>query len=144
MATIDKRTSKAGKVSYRVRIQLKGYPVQSASFSRLTDARKWAASTESAILEGRHFKTREAKKHTFADAIDKYSSDILPVRFSNHEQRNRQSILVWWNENLGHCLLSDLTPAIFAESRDKLTKTPSRSRKGKNSGCAGFWLATPL
>ncbi len=49
MATINKHVSKTGKISFRVRIQLKGYPVQSATFTRLTDARKWAASTESAI-----------------------------------------------------------------------------------------------
>lgn len=132
MATINKHTSKNGETTYRVRIQLKGYQVQSATFQRLTDARKWAASTESAIREGRHFKTNEAKKHTFADAIEKYEINILPVRFSTKEQRNRRSILVWWRDNLGYCLLSDLTPALFSECRDRLTKKPSRSRKGNN------------
>jgi len=130
MAAINKHISKNGETTYRARIQLKGYPVQSATFQRLTDARKWAASTESAIREGRHFKTNEAKKHTFADAVEKYETNILPVRFSTKEQRNRRSILVWWKENLGYCLMSDLSPALFAECRDKLLKTPSRSRKG--------------
>lgn len=67
MASIEKRTSKEGKNSYRVKVRLKGYPVQSASFERLTDAKKWAQNTESAIRESRHFMTTEAKRHTLAE-----------------------------------------------------------------------------
>jgi integrase len=126
MASIEKRTDKDGNVSYRVKIRLKGHPTESASFQRLTDAKKWAASTESAIREGRHFKTAEAKKHTLAEAIDKYRENILPVRFTSHEQRTRRAILAWWSETLGYCLLSDLTPAQFAQARDLLLKKPSR------------------
>ena len=131
MATIRKRTTKNGSVIYHTQVRLKGYPVQTASFERVTDAKKWAASTESAIREGRHFKTAEAKRHTFADAIDKYEANILPVRFSTKEQRNRRPILTWWRANIGHCLLSDLTPAIFADCRDKLLTKPSKTRKDK-------------
>ena len=131
MATIRKRTDKNGATTFHVQIRLKGYPTQNASFERLTDARKWAASTESAIREHRHFKTSEAKKHTFADAIDRYIKDVSPARLSTKEQRNRRPILAWWKENLGHYLLCDLTPATFAHARDALLKKPSRSRKGQ-------------
>lgn len=130
MATINKHVSKSGETTYRVRIQLKGHPVQSATFSRLTDARKWAASIETAIREGRHFKTRESKKHTLADAIERYGQDLLPVRFTNKEQRTRRAILAWWSDHLGYCILGDLTPSLFAECRDVLIKTPSRTKKG--------------
>ena len=37
--------------------------------NRITDARKWVADTESAIRQGRHFETSEAKKHTVSDLI---------------------------------------------------------------------------
>ena len=46
MANIRTRTDKDGKTYYTVQVRLKGYPPQTASFDRLTDARKWAASTE--------------------------------------------------------------------------------------------------
>ncbi len=78
MAAIQRRTDKAGKTTFRVQVRLKGYPPQTASFERLTDARKWAASTESAIREGRHFKTAEAKRKTLADAIDRYKQSRTP------------------------------------------------------------------
>lgn len=132
MASIEKRTTQDGNTTYRVKIRLKGYPTQTATFNRKTDATKWIASTESAIREGRHFKTAEAKRHSFSDALDKYEENILPIRFSSKEQRNRLTILRWWKEHLGYCLLSDLTPTLFSECRDKLLKTPSRSRKGSN------------
>ncbi len=131
MARIKTRTAKDGTSRHTAEVRLKGFPPQSATFARLTDAKKWIQSTEAAIREGRHFKTRESKKHTFGDAIERYERDFLPVRFSKKEQRNRRPILAWWKENLGHHVLADLTPALFAECRDVLVKTPSRSKPGR-------------
>lgn len=57
MATIEKRVSKIdGSAQYRVRVRLRGFSPQTASFKRLTDAKKWVQQTEAAIREGRHFK----------------------------------------------------------------------------------------
>ncbi len=65
MATIEKRVSKVdGSAQYRVRVRLRGFPPQTASFKRLTDAKKWVQQTEAAIREGRHFKSVESRKHT--------------------------------------------------------------------------------
>lgn len=122
MANIRKRTTKEGGSYYTVQIRLKGYPPQAASFDRLTDARKWAQQTEVAIKEGRHFKTAEAKKHSFADAIDRYNLDILPTRYTVVEQANRRSILSWWRTQIGHHLMSDLTTGVFADCRNSLMK----------------------
>ena len=76
MATIKTRTAKDGTPRYTAEVRLKGYPAQTATFKRKTDANKWIANTESAIREGRHFKTTEAKKHTLADLVDRYIKDI--------------------------------------------------------------------
>jgi hypothetical protein len=78
MATVTERTTKDGSKRFRAEVRLKGYPKQIATFKRLTDAKKWIQNTESAIGEGRHFKTVEAKKHTFADLADRYIKDVLP------------------------------------------------------------------
>ncbi len=43
---------------------MKGSPIQSATFERVTEAERWIQQTETAIREGRHFKTSEAKRHT--------------------------------------------------------------------------------
>ena len=106
MASIEKRTSKDGKVSYRVKVRLKGFPIQQATFERLTDARRWAQQTEAAIREGRHFKTTEAKRRTLGELIDRYIKDILPTKPKN--SKNRTLHLNWWKEELGQYSLADI------------------------------------
>ncbi|MGY6278399.1 site-specific integrase [Methylomonas sp. MgM2] len=129
MARIRERLDKDGKPRYTAEIRLKGYPAQSATFKRLTDAKKWIQDTESDIRNGRHFKTTEAKKHTFADAIDRYLADVVPVKFTSKEQRNRRPILAWWREELGHHVMADLQSPLFAQCRDKLLKKTNKSGK---------------
>jgi len=124
MATIRKRTDKNGSTSYHVQIRLKGYPTQTASFQRLTDAKKWASATEAALRENRHFKTREAKKHTFSDMAERYIKDVLPAKPKQQIKQAQQ--LRWWNERLGYRLLSDITPALIVECRDELAQSINR------------------
>ena len=119
MATIVPRTSKDGKLTYLVRVRKKGVPPQTATFTKLSDARKWSQITEAAIVEGRHFKTAEAKRHTLADLIDRYICEILPHK-SHSSIYNQTLQLHWWKAQLGHCILADITPALIAEYRDKL------------------------
>lgn len=120
MATIETRTTDTGEKSYRVKVRLKGYPAQSATFTRLTDAKKWAAATESAIREGRHFKTAEAKKHTFAEMVDRYIRDVLPTKPKQADKQTMQ--LEWWKAKLGAYVLADVTPALIVQCRDELAK----------------------
>jgi integrase len=117
MATITLRTASNGAKSYKVEIRLKGHPAQRATFDRLTDARKWAQATEAAIREGRHFKTTEAKRHTLADLVERYAREILPGKKDGAHQ-GRQ--LEWWKAQIGAYALADVTPALIAETRDKL------------------------
>ncbi len=99
-------------------VRLKGYPAQRATFKRKTDAKKWVQDTESAIREGRHFKTAEAKKHTFADLVDRYIKDVLPAKPKQASHQKQQ--LTWWSEKMGDYLLSDITPALIVQYRDEL------------------------
>ena len=62
MALIEERPTKSGKPVYRVKIRIKGFPPETASFQRKTDAVRWAKETEAAILQGRHFKTGKDKE----------------------------------------------------------------------------------
>lgn len=116
MATITKRVGKTG-TKYHVKIRLTGYPPQSASFDRLTDARTWASDTEADIRAGRHFKTNEAKRHTFADVVARYTLEIGPTL--PKEWPHRQPHLEWWQGHLGRFALADLTPALIGEIRGK-------------------------
>lgn len=133
MANIEKRNSSTGDVSFRVTVRIKGYPRQSATFSKLTDARKWEQQIEAAMREGRHFKTSAAKKHTVADIIERYLKQLekqSPKRF--HDVKTK---LEWWKSQIGHCTLADISKSVIAEKRDillseiitesKKTRTPA-------------------
>lgn len=120
MASIEKRSAQTGEVSFRVKVRLKGFPVQTATFERLTDARKWAQQTEAAIREGRHFKTTEAKRHTLTETIERYIKSILPNKPKSEKAQLGQ--LEWWRDNIGQFTLADITPALIGEHRDKLAQ----------------------
>lgn len=138
MATIETRTSTTG-TTYRVKVRLKGYPTQTATFKRLTDARKWAQQTESAIQEGRHFKTSEAKKHTLASAIDRYIRDVLPTKpKSIHAQTIH---LNWWKNEIGAYVLADITPAVISAFRDKLGSQETSRKTLRSPATVNRYLA---
>jgi integrase len=126
MASIVKRINQDGKGVYSVRIRRKGSPTQIATFPRLADAKKWAQITETAILEGRHFPTTEAKRHTVHDLLERYRNDVLPHKRSSTIY-NQVYHLRWWEAQLGHYALSAITPALIVEYRDKLARTRENS-----------------
>ena len=99
MANIETRRSSDGTASYRVKVRVNGRAPVSATFKRLSDAKRWAQSTESAIREGRYFKTAEAKKHTVGDLIDRYIREGFTERIKSGHDRRRQ--LLWWKAQLG-------------------------------------------
>jgi len=123
MATIQKRTTKDGDVSYRVQVRLKGHPSATATFERLTDAKKWVQQTETAIREGRYFKTSQSKKYTLADALDRYEKEVLSLRKNPVNQR---IYLAHWKSVLGDYLLGDITTSLIAEYRNKLVGRKNR------------------
>lgn len=57
-----------------MQIRLKGHPAETACFDSLTDAKRWAADTETAIREGKHFGI--AHRRTFTALADKCEAAI--------------------------------------------------------------------
>jgi integrase len=139
LAYIEKRETKDGTISYRVQVRMKGYPTQTATFNRITDAKKWAAQTEVAIREGRHFKTVEAKKHTVADLIDRYIKYVIPTKGS--QASNQKAQLLWWRDRLGEYSLSLITPALIAEMRDELLLESTHQSARRSPSTVNRYLA---
>lgn len=120
MAVIEKRVTQDGKVRYRVKVRMRGFPAQTSTHERLADAKRWAQQTETAIRDGRYFKTAESKKHTLGELIDRYIRDVLPNKKKSQVKQTAQ--LLWWKGQLGSHLLSDVTPALIGEKRDELAR----------------------
>ncbi len=132
MAAIEKRLASDGTTSYRVKIRLRGHPVQSATFPSLSKAKQWATQTEAAIREGRYFQTAEAKRHTLAEAITRYEREKLGTMRAKDARKQH---LDWWASELGTLPLADVTPAIIKERMAGLADSPSE-RTGKLRGAS--------
>ncbi|WP_432744262.1 site-specific integrase [Methylobacter sp. G7] len=125
MATINKRLTADGKPYYTVRVRIKGYPAQTETFKRLTDAKKWAQDTESAIREGRHFKTAEAKKHTVDEMIDRYLSG---AKLTKVQDDHTGLHLRRWKEEIGYMLLADVNVDAITLVKEKLLNEEFRGK----------------
>jgi integrase len=125
MATIEKRIGKKGRVQYRVKLRLRGQRSASATFRRLTDAKRWADETSASIREGRYFERAEAKRHTLADLIDRYIAEYLPTARVRHKDERKRHLSLW-RDRLGHVILAELTAPKIQEARAKLVGSESR------------------
>jgi integrase len=120
MASIEKRVSKDGKTSYRVKVRVRGFPPESGTFERMSDAKRWAADTESAMKAGRHFGA--SKRHTFKELCEEYEKHAIGLRSFN----DRKQHLDRWRSEFGADLLSDITPQRIMKVREKLLTEPTR------------------
>jgi integrase len=134
MATINKRVDQDGKMRFLVIVRLKGHPTQTATFLRITDAKKWAQQTEAAIREGRYFKTIEAKKHSLGDMVDRYIDLFNPPNY-------KRAHLEWWKLFLGRYLLCDITPAMIASGRDELLQGMTKRGTQRSPSTAVRYIA---
>lgn len=137
MAYIEKRSTQDGKIRYKAQVKLKGHPIQTATFERLTDAKRWAQQIEAAIKEGRHFKTSESKKRTLKELIERYEREILPFK----PRAKQESQFSWWKEQLGRYVLADITPALVGQHRDKLLNISNKYGKKRSQGTVLRYLA---
>jgi len=126
MAWIQTRRKKNGKETHTATIRLKGLPAQTATFDRLTDARKWSHSMESALREGRLSSSIEAKRHTLSEVIDRF---LLDPSIKNKTKENYRPWLLWWKDEIGDLKLIDVTPSRISKHRDRLLKTPLQAKK---------------
>ncbi len=134
MATINKRLDQDGNMRFQVIIRLKGFPTQTETFRSITKAKKWIQDTESAIRDGRQFKSSEAKKRTLGNMIDRYIELFKPPRY-------KKAQLLWWKEKLGCHVLCDITPSMIATGRDELLEGITKKGTQRSPSTAVRYIA---
>ena len=140
MATIEKRISKDGKTSFRVKIRIKGFPDQTATFTKLTMAKDWVARTETKIKDGKYLSEIQARKYTVSEIIDRYKKTVLVHKKSI--QQDWTSQLNWWDNKIGQYTLADVTPALISQMRDILTQEPNTKGKIRGNATVNRYLTT--
>lgn len=143
MATIRELTKKNGKKTYHVEVRITGYKPMRATFDRKTDAKTWASELESKMRRGKKIKDAEAQKHTLNELIERYIENELPQRKSDQEKFKMQ--LKWWQKEIGAFLLSDITPSLLSQCKDKLGKEdaikPKNGNKTRSNATINRYLA---
>lgn len=129
MAAIEKRAAEDGTTSYRVKVRLRGYEPVTATFQRLTDAKTWAAQTETELKANRYFGA--SKRHTVTNLLDRYEKEGVPHLKSARDVKQRLGV---WRERVGHLLLSDLSVGTIKKVKDELKATPKERGDGERSG----------
>jgi integrase len=128
MATIRVRKGTDGTKHFHVQVRLRGHPPTTATFERRTDAKIWVQKTETAMRDGRHFPTHEAKRRTLSDLVDRYLEQTQTKRPAAYYERKKH-LLTWWKKKLGDYTLAQVTPALIAEYRDKLLRENRGDKK---------------
>ncbi len=116
MATIRKRPGVRG-VRWQAIVRIGGHPTQRETFSTKTAAQNWARTTETAIVDGRRFPNREAKRRTVRDLLERYKTSEIPKK-GDKDNPTRQAD--FWSNRLGDLRLFQLSPAVVVEVRDEL------------------------
>lgn len=117
---------------------MKGFPLQTATFERKTDARDWAKRTEAAMKEGRHFPEAASKKKTVADLVDRYVANVCPEK-KDGAKTARQ--LEWWKSEHGFRVLAELTPEMLLEARDALQREKGPTGKARSGATVNRYCA---
>ena len=125
MASFEKLVSKkTGKKSWRARVRCKGTSDLSATFSRLTDAKHWAAQTEASIKSGNHLLIAKSKQQSVNDVLDLYEPEILQ-RLKDPFTRIQQ--LTYWRNEIGNLPLADVTTFVIKTRLEELQDNLSDS-----------------
>lgn len=80
------------------------------------------SSTKTAVQTGRYLLSPEASKRTLAELIDRYSEHVLPDLPASARDYARH--LRWWKDQLGSYYLSDISPRLIDDCKQKLLREP--------------------
>lgn len=127
MAVIEERKQKDGTTVYRVKVRIKGRPAESQTFGKRSDAKDWATKREYELKNELRFGIPATAKHTVGDLIDRYLESKFVSKLGT--QDTSAASLAWWKQQIGHVRVSELTPALLSEQRDKLLNTPYEANK---------------
>lgn len=139
MASIQKRVTKDGRISYRALVRVKGYPVKSATFNKRSDAVKWSQEKEAEFRLNRHFSfTSKGEKHTLVELVDRYISQVLPEKRDKAKQTMQ---LNWWKAQLGTHRLQEISSPVISECKTKLQKGSTRYGTPRSAATVNRYLA---
>lgn len=138
MANIQRRETSDGKTKYRVQVRLRGFPPETKTFDRITDAKEWAQHVETKLREGSWKSQAEARRHTFAELADAYVAHQKALGTFDPQRAHQ---VKFWRDRLGEFLLSRVTVGKIAGLRDALATGDTPSGEPASVGTVNRYLS---
>lgn len=131
MAYFQKRYLKRTQTTHWLaRVRLAGFPHFHATFENLKLAKAWASKKEAELRSGKYNAENPAAKYTAAQMIVRYLDTVLETKTTKRRFKDKQRAqLLWWQQNIGHYTLANLTPFVLAEQKEKLAGANFSRRK---------------
>ena len=111
MATIRKRKDK-----WQAQVRKQGKLPISKTFIKRSDAQSWARMVEADIERGQWFNHAAAEQTTVSEVLDRFEREIIPGLRVERQELVRVRYL---KNHLGNLWLSQVTPPVLAEYRDR-------------------------
>ena len=121
MATIVPRTGRSGKRTWQAQVRKKGYPRQTKTFDRKTDATKWARMIERQMDEQTWRSMNGAESLLMSSALDRYLNEVSTKKRPRTAERDRLSAS-YLLQSFGSLSLAQVKPDKVARYRDKRLK----------------------
>lgn len=115
MANVTQRAS--GK--WQAKIRRTGFPDQSKSFDKKSDADAWARAVEREMDIGAFIKRDDSERTTFKVAAERYKNEILPAKRSIQQA---ESVIKLLCEHFGKFSLASINAAMISKFRDERLK----------------------
>lgn len=112
MASVKQRPSG----TWQAKVRRLGFPDQSKTFARKTDAEAWARAVEREMDVGSFVSRNKAENTTFGEAVDRYLAEVVPKL---RAQRQPTSMLLKLKERFGEYSLVAIQPSMLAAYRDE-------------------------
>lgn len=117
MATICERTNKRGQViGFQAKVRRRGQAPVSKTFTKKTDAERWARQIETEIEQGVFVSRVEAESNTLGDLVDRYKLEVTPTHKGAKQESQRLTTLR--QDALCHRIIATLKGSDFANWRD--------------------------
>jgi integrase len=145
MAAIRERKKADGTAVFHVQVRMSGFPARTASFRTRKAAKQWATTVEAEMIEGKHFRSPEARRRSISEAITRYTTDEIPKKRDGDMHR---AYLPYWSKRLGTVKLAAVTPALLVQCRDELargtyTRAKPESKRSTVKGAARRFKRRP-
>ena len=116
MAYYRKREGKRG-IRWQATVRKGGQKPQTQSFRTKGEAMAWATAIEAAINQGQLMPSKEAKRRTVRDLLERYKETELPKK---KDQINTRRHVDYWIDEIGDVRLQHLRPSVIVEIRQLL------------------------